>query len=141
MSYEYVRNRPVCHLFLVCHLVFGFVTCFWFDFNGSGKCRKTHPFRDGPVLMKAELYQHFSFVNNTVTPVGPCPLDAADIVTFSYSVDKTEAKPICDSICFNSLPRMVNGNSLSRKSSMPLGLLTRGCPSSGPIPGRLILHT
>jgi hypothetical protein len=44
--------------------------------------------------MKArELYQHFSFVNITVTPVGPCPLDAADIVTFSYSVDPTETTP------------------------------------------------
>jgi hypothetical protein len=88
-------------------------------------------FRDGPVLTKArELYQHYSFVNITVTPVGPCPLDAADIVTFSYSVAKIEAKPICDAICRSSLPRRVNGNSLSRKSSMPLGLLTRGCPSS-----------
>ena len=55
---------------------------------------ETYLFRDGPVLMKArELYQHFSFVNITVTPVGPCPLDAADIVTFSYSVEKIEFTP------------------------------------------------
>jgi len=55
---------------------------------------ETYPFRDGPVLMKArELYQHFSFVNVTVTPAGPCPLDATDIVTFSYSVDPIETTP------------------------------------------------